>query len=264
MRGYGRLTKVSPNRHSTEIANLAEVEEAVSYCVEHKRALRIDLVLHLHKLLMKNVPERPKHPIKPGQLRGYTDKMEAEGVRYLTKHMPSAMMVRTKLIDLLEAVEDGRLADNHILAAAKFHYRFVRIHPFCDRNGRMARALSTLLVARRSPDVLSLEVPINKVLRDHREDYVGVLEYSDGIYEDLNDTDLSEEAKLEWCEAPFEYFYARVVMTSFIEEWRRANEAIRENQEIIISMKPEAATEAIRPPPPLPDLSLEGLKAEFP
>lgn len=209
------------DKHPVEIANLTEVEKAVSVCVQQERSLGVSMVRGLHAMLMKGVPERPKHPIKAGRFRDATDAMEAEGVEYLTRHMSPAWRIESDVTTLLDYAEQGSLASDGMHTAGRFHYRFVRIHPFCDGNGRMARALSTFLLAKEYPNILTFEKPINRVILEHREDYVGILEYCDGIYEDLKDTDISEEEKLRWAEAPFSDFHAM----AFLKAYREHNES---------------------------------------
>ena len=200
------------SRSPIEIRNLAEVREAISLCVEQERSLTEGLVLELHRVLLKDVPVVPGDPLKPGEFRGPTDNKRFVGFKYLKKHRPPSWRVRSDLLKLLQDTESGRLTSDWGRTAGRFFYRFVRIHPFCDGNGRMARALSTLLLARDHPEVLRLEKPIDEVILEHRDDYIGVLEYCDGIYEDLKEEDLPEEEKLRWAERPFSDFYTRVFL----------------------------------------------------
>jgi hypothetical protein len=206
---------LQPDKHPVEIANLTEVEKAVSVCVQQERSLSVSMVCGLHAMLMKGVPERPKSPIKPGRFRDVTDEMEAAGVEHLTKHMSPAWRVRSDVTTLLDEAEQDSLLSEGLHAAGRFHYRFVRIHPFCDGNGRMARALSTFLLAKEDPNILTFEKPLNRFILDYREDYVGVLEYCDSIYEDLKDTNIPEEDKLSWAGEPFSDFHARVFLKAY-------------------------------------------------
>lgn len=235
---------------------MVEVEKAVSTCVEQERSLSLSMVCGLHAMLMKGVPERPKRPIKAGYFRDVTDEMEAGGVKYLTRHMSPAWRIWSDVVSLLEDVERGALALEGIHAAGRFHYRFVRIHSFCDGNGRMARALSTFLLAREHPDILTFEKPVNRIVLEHREDYVGVLEYCDGIYEDLKDADIPEEVKLRWAEDPFSDFHAK----AFLKAYQEHNESEhRKLKEMGVPLSPF--------PPELPglyDLSLKTIKESHP
>jgi fido (protein-threonine AMPylation protein) len=243
-------------RTSIESANLAEVEEALSNCLRQGRRLTLGLLLPLHKKLLDGVPEEAGHPLKPGCLREATDIVEAAGVEHLTKHMSPAWRVKSDLISLLEAAEEGRLGSRGMETAAKFHYRFVRIHPFCDGNGRMARALSIFLLAQEDEEVLNFEKPVNEVLWEHRGDYVGVLEYCDSIYADLVPTQLTEEEKLAQCEEPFTQFYS----LAFLGAYHQHNVSLRRKLQLL-----GLPLDDLPPPPPdLYDISLEHIKVLSP
>lgn len=73
------------------------------------------------------------------------------------------------LLSTLESYKD----DDPVLVAAWLHHRFTQIHPYQDGNGRLARALTTLVLLRA--DLLPLVVD-----RDLRIEYIGALENADG------------------------------------------------------------------------------------
>ncbi len=66
--------------------------------------------------------------------------------------------------------------EDPIIVATWFHHRFTQIHPYQDGNGRVARAVTTLILLRA--DLLPLVVD-----RDLRVEYIGALEKGD--YGDL-------------------------------------------------------------------------------
>ncbi len=210
------------HRRPVEIRNLAQVREEIFVCAKQGRTLVEKLVLGLHRTLMKGVPEVPGDPLKPGEFRGPADEHRFAGFKYLKKHRSVPWRIRSDLAALLEDTESGRLGPpDWGNAAGRFLYRFLRIHPFCDGNGRMARALSTLLLARDLPEVLLFEKPVDEVILEHRDDYLDVLEYCDGVYEELAGEDIPEEAKLRRCERPFSDFYARAVSRAYDEHLRK-------------------------------------------
>ena len=86
--------------------------------------------------------------------------------------------------------------------------------------------------------------------------YVGVLEYCDGIYEDLKNADIIEEERLRWAEEPFSNFHAK----AFLKAYRQHNESEhRKLEKTGVSLPP------LPPEPPgLYDLSLEVVKESHP
>ena len=57
--------------------------------------------------------------------------------------------VKPAMTDLLDRYRAQEAAGEHpIIIAAAFHYRFVRIHPFDDGNGRMAHLLMNLILKK--------------------------------------------------------------------------------------------------------------------
>jgi Fic family protein len=87
---------------------------------------------------------------------------------------PPAEMV-PRLIDELCAYLQGRQDEDHLLVkGAMAHLNLAMIHPFSDGNGRMARCLQTLVLAKRGivdPTYSSIE----EYLGRNTEDYYSVL-----------------------------------------------------------------------------------------
>ncbi len=81
--------------------------------------------------------------------------------------------VASEMDRLVEMFNHG-VADAHaIVASAWLHHRFVQIHPFQDGNGRVARALASIVLLRA--ELFPLHVR-----REDREDYLDALERADG------------------------------------------------------------------------------------
>jgi Fic family protein len=73
---------------------------------------------------------------------------------------PDAEQVPALMRELVAAVTQQSSVENPIITAAMAHLNLVMIHPFKDGNGRMARALQTLVLAREgalSPVFCSIE-----------------------------------------------------------------------------------------------------------
>ncbi len=64
------------------------------------------------------------------------------------------MAVPYQIADLIAFINESTEEDIHpILKSGVVHYEFVRIHPFVDGNGRVARALSTLMLYQEGYDI---------------------------------------------------------------------------------------------------------------
>jgi hypothetical protein len=199
--------------------------------VEWRRSLTLGLALSLHKLLLEGVPEEPNQPKMPGHLRPTYVKVDVGGTGHLEPL--AAWRLESALSELLESADEQRLPGDYLEQAARFHYRFVQIHPFCDGNGRMARALTLFLIARHMPRILRLSKPVNEVLWEHREDYIKVLGYCDRIYADLRDDDVSEGKRLQWCEEPFVLFHSRAVLRAFDSHMKRLEASLIESGAVL-------------------------------
>lgn len=81
------------------------------------------------------------------------------------------MHVETEIETLIDWVNSYH-AEDPIIVASWLHHRFTQIHPYQDGNGRVARALTTLVLLRS--ELLPLVID-----RDLRVDYIGALESAD-------------------------------------------------------------------------------------
>ena len=81
------------------------------------------------------------------------------------------------LIDWYRAKE--REGEHPIVIAATFHYRFVRIHPFDDGNGRMARLLMNMILIKHGYTMAMIR-------QENRSEYLDNLERADKT-EDLTE-----------------------------------------------------------------------------
>lgn len=94
------------------------------------------------------------------------------------------------LVDELCAGMEQSQGDDVLVTAAMAHLNLVMIHPFRDGNGRMARALQTLVLARGSivaPEFASIEEWLGR----NTQDYYRVLAWTgNGSWNPLRDTHL--------------------------------------------------------------------------
>ena len=88
-------------------------------------------------------------------------------------HFLPPEQVKPAMTDLIDRLRSQEASGEHaIIIAANLHYEFVRIHPFDDGNGRMARLLMNLILMKHG-------YPIAMVRRETREEYLDRLERAD-------------------------------------------------------------------------------------
>jgi len=107
-------------------------------------------------LLKGKYKEQPNNPRRPdGTVHEYCPPL----------HVDSEM---SNLLEWVSTYSE----DDPIIVASWLHHRFTQIHPYQDGNGRVARALTTLVLLRS--DLLPLVID-----RDLRVDYIKALESAD-------------------------------------------------------------------------------------
>ncbi len=100
----------------------------------------------------------------------------AIGKEKLHFEAPSADRLTEQMAEFLDWFEDpGEM--NPLLAAGLAHFWFVTIHPFDDGNGRIARAIADMALAR-AENTRRRYYSMSKQIRSERSDYYKMLEQS--------------------------------------------------------------------------------------
>lgn len=131
------------------------------------------------------------HPVKrPGWWRSgpvYVTSAEEPGTIAYTA--PDAGEVPRLTEELVQWLNEGDLAEPALVRAAMAHVNLVSIHPWADGNGRMSRALQTLVLAREgilSPEFSSIEEWLGRARNTHR--YYDQLAELGAVWEPWRDT----------------------------------------------------------------------------
>lgn len=104
----------------------------------------------MHELTVKRI--MPEETV--GVLRKSQVVVKNSQTGEVTFRPPPAIEVPFLLADFLDWINSDESLDVHAaLVAGSAHYEIVRIHPFLDGNGRVARAMSTLLLSKRGYDI---------------------------------------------------------------------------------------------------------------
>lgn len=115
-----------------------------------KEDLTEEIVLKLHALTVEK--------ILPAELVGTYRKTQVVVKNSITGDVtfrpPPAIAVPFQIKEILEFINLTNSDDVHtVLKSGIAHYEFVRIHPFVDGNGRVSRALATLILFEENYDI---------------------------------------------------------------------------------------------------------------
>lgn len=117
---------------------------------ESKGKVDEDLIKHLHSLTVKKIlPAEAIGEYRKKQVvvkNSYTGKVSFKP--------PLSVAIPFQIKDLVVFINSISEQDIHpVLKSGVVHYELVRIHPFLDGNGRVARALSTLILFLEGYDI---------------------------------------------------------------------------------------------------------------
>ena len=174
---HGLTAQGKPLRHHLDIEGHDDAVKAIEDAVTRGEALNGVFIRNLHTVLLREPYEmdavtpdgRPtKRLISVGRYKTAPNNVRTSTgeIHYYTppEQVDSAMN------DLIEWYrdQDGR-GEHPIIVAATFHYRFVRIHPFDDGNGRLARLLMNMILIRHGYTVAIIEA-------ESRDQYIREIE----------------------------------------------------------------------------------------
>lgn len=139
------------DRDIQEVLNYRKVMDYIGE-LSSREDLVIDekLILELHTL----TTEKILPPEKVGVFRETQVVVKNSLTGDVTFRPPPSTEVPFQMETLLDFINEREKLDIHpVLRAGIVHYEFVRIHPFVDGNGRVARALSTLILFLEGYDI---------------------------------------------------------------------------------------------------------------
>lgn len=141
------------------------------------------LLRSLHYMMIRHEPEKHPGSWRPGAIKVF-DERKAKVVY----EAPDRAVVPALMEELIGAIP-GPENESSMVTAAMSHLNLAMIHPFSDGNGRMARCLQTLVLAKAGvldPVFCSVEEWLGD--RRNTEDYYDVLaEVGGGSWSPRND-----------------------------------------------------------------------------
>ena len=141
---------VARERDIQEVINYRRAMEFVGSLQTDKKDIDADLILELHKLTTEKILENEK----AGIFRKTNVVIKNSVSGEVSFRPPDAIKIPYLISDFLAFLNSLEARDIHpVLKAGIVHYEIVRIHPFVDGNGRVARALSTLILFQEGYDI---------------------------------------------------------------------------------------------------------------
>lgn len=146
-------------RDVQEVINYRKVMDYTNELqIANKQSLRSDELIkyQINEGTIKEIHRITVQKILPSEQCGVFRKTQVVVRNSLTGEVsfkpPMAIAIPFQIKDLLEFV--NKEADIHpVLKSGAVHYELVRIHPFLDGNGRVARSLSTLILFQENYDI---------------------------------------------------------------------------------------------------------------
>jgi Fic family protein len=165
---FGLTSQAKPFKDSLEMRGHNAAIICIEEVIKQERPLTENFTRELHELILKEPYEvdaitpdgKPtKKTITIGQYKtvpNHVKTQTGEIFYFATPEETPAMMA-----DLLKWYNDNKnKTELHpVLFATEFHYRFIRIHPFDDGNGRIARLLMNFILMQKGypPAIIKTE-----------------------------------------------------------------------------------------------------------
>ncbi|WP_310393293.1 Fic family protein [Hymenobacter sp.] len=178
---HGLTAAGKPMRDHLDIKGHNEAVLWLEDFVRSQEPLTEHFVRSMHQLLLGEAYYTPaqtatgqatRKMIVPGQYKQQPNNvLTATGEMFYFASPEETPARMTDLVDWYRQ-EDSAPTMHPVALAAEFHYRFVRIHPFDDGNGRMSRLLMNLILLRHS-------YPMTVIKADDRNRYLAALAEAD-------------------------------------------------------------------------------------
>ncbi len=184
---HGLTAHGKPLRDHLDIEGHDAAVKAIEATIADDHELNEVFIRNLHRILLKEPYEkdaetpdgrRVRRRISIGDYKTAPNNViTSTGETY---YFTPPDQVKSAMGDLIDWYRTRvREGEHPIIVAATFHYRFVRIHPFDDGNGRMARLLMNMILIKHG-------YTVSLIRQEDRDNYLNHLEQADKT-EDLTE-----------------------------------------------------------------------------
>ena len=177
---HGLTAQGKPMRDHLDIEGHDTAVKAIEDAISDDHELNEVFIRNLHRILLKEPYEkeaetpdgrRVRRTVAIGDYKTAPNNVTTStGETYYFTPPDQVKSAMGDLIDWYRTKE--REGEHPIIIAATFHYRFVRIHPFDDGNGRMARLLMNMILIKHG-------YTVSLIRQEDRDNYLGRLEQAD-------------------------------------------------------------------------------------
>jgi Fic family protein len=177
---FGITAQGKPLKDTLEITGHNEAINWVLEMVTGDRPLTENFIRELHSLLLKDSYKESKNidgVIVPRKISAGKYKTTSNHVETVTGeifYFATPEETPSKMTDLIDWYKNKTEQSdvNPVLLAAEFHYKFIRIHPFDDGNGRTARILMNFIL-------MKFNYPPVIIKTEDKANYFSVLQLAD-------------------------------------------------------------------------------------
>ena len=148
-----KSTPTNIQQSEKEILNYNRALEYLAKTLKKKKVgLSVDLILQIHKLVMKDLLlESEVGGIRQNPV--VVNNPRTGGVVYLP---PDVNQVKLLITELVDFVNDNHDRIDNLILAGIFHKQMVLIHPFINENGRTARLATKVLLTQMGLNTFNL------------------------------------------------------------------------------------------------------------
>jgi Fic family protein len=170
---------------SPDALEVANYVRAVNFAMEkiQEGPINLDLIKDMHKILMQGVRGKDKLPGEHRKIQNWIGppNCKVQEANFVPPPPEEIIPLMENVISYLNQ-DDGMPL---LIKCALMHYQFETIHPFCDGNGRIGRALIALYLCKKKIIIKPL-LYISGYFETHKREYSSLLlkTNKDGKFED--------------------------------------------------------------------------------
>ncbi len=165
------------------MAEKKSIDEVRNYmkALENIDSYDVDLggILGLHYGISLGVIKNPDASGKIREIQNYVGKERADGSIEIVYTPPPPGEVPSMMDELVKWIELANGNVHPVIQAGLCHYAIAMIHPFEDGNGRVARALATLILRKRGFDRRGIYSIDEYYLQNKSREYYSALKMAD-------------------------------------------------------------------------------------